>query len=79
MDYKIIHADSSIPYIYDDREWTTTTIVRGDTLSINDQGHLLVEHIREQENGEHYKTVNAIFKTWYYAYPIPIENMLSKS
>ena len=65
MDYEIIKG-------YDCDPRTTTTIVKGDTLSVNDQGHLLVECIREKEDGG--RLIKAVFKDWECAYPVYISS-----
>jgi len=76
MDYAVLHT---VSYDGPDNKHTTVAEVKGDTLRVNDRGHLLVEYIREQENGKYYKTVNAIFKDWESAVPVHNEYKSSGS
>lgn len=68
MKYAITHTVQDKGY--DGDPHTLTVKVKGDALRVDDQGHLLVEHIRENEDGEYYKTIQAIFKDWECAVPV---------
>jgi len=70
MNYSILHTVRDKGYERSPR--TSTIEVSGNTLRVDDQGHLFVEYIREDEKGNQRKTVSAVFKDWERAVPVPV-------